>query len=325
LKARATELKKEAAHTQAALVKEKAVVQKKDDWNVNPDAISNFMDAWRKVPFRKAASLLQSEKKGMKPSASVEKLMKEAENTHADAQKIIARAKEIAGKTASKAMLQQPAGPPPPPGFKAKKDSAMAGGVTAMLNNMIDDVDAMIEEAVKDETDSLKAYEAFMKESNDMLNEMKEHINSLRLMIAKAEEEKQIKEQELADADIERKDLRQQDIDLWGVEGCKYLLENFDIRKAERKEEIESLDTAITTIGAGGGDPKVAAIMDPKAEHVPSVEETPGLDELTEPEDEEEEEEDAPGQPPSEFHVVPEGVKIEGPNGETAISKIMGR
>jgi len=324
LKARAMELKKEAAHPDAALVKEKAVVQKKgeDDFKVNPNAIANFMDAWGKVPFRRSASLLQSEKKGMTPSAGAAKLMKEAESSHADAQKIIAQAKEIASKNAPKAMLQQPAGPPPPPGFKKKKDSAMSGGVTVMLNNMIDDVDAMIEEAVKDETSALEAYEVFMQESNAMLTEMKNHITSLQEMIAKAEEEKLLKEQELDDADSERKILRQQDIDLWGVEGCKYLLENFDLRKQERKEEIESLDTSLTTLGAGGGDPKVAAIMDPKAEHVPSVEETPGLPELEEPEDEEEEQEDAPSQPPSEFHTVPEGVEIVGPNGETAISKM---
>merc|ERR1719482_1283565 len=197
--------------------------------------------------------------------------MKEAESSHADAQKIIAQAKEIASKNAPKAMLQQPAGPPPPPGFKKKKDSAMSGGVTVMLNNMIDDVDAMIEEAVKDETSALEAYEVFMQESNAMLTEMKNHITSLQEMIAKAEEEKLLKEQELDDADSERKILRQQDIDLWGVEGCKYLLENFDIRKQERKEEIDSLDESLTTIGAGGGDPKVEAIMDPAAEKVPDV------------------------------------------------------
>merc|ERR1719161_3070248 len=136
---------------------------------------------------------------------------------------------------------------------------------------------------------------------------MKEHITSLQMKIAKAEEEKELKEQELKDAETEKRILRQQDIDLWGVEGCKYLLENFDLRKQERKEEIESLDESLTTIGAGGGDPKVAAIMDPKAEKVPDVAEGHDLPELTEPEDEEEEE-DAPKQPPSEHHVVPEGV-----------------
>merc|ERR1719224_227935 len=124
----------------------------------------------------------------------------------------------------------------------------------------------MIKEAVKDETASLEAYEVYMKESNELLNQLKEHITNLQMEIAKAEQEKELKEQELKDAMEEKANLRQQDIDLWGVEGCKYLLENYDIRKAERKEEIESLDESLTTIGAGGGDPKVAAIMDPEAE-----------------------------------------------------------
>jgi len=66
--------------------------------------------------------------------------------------------------------------------------------------------------------------------------------------------------------------------------------------------------------------------MDPKAEKVPDVAEEFDLPEMTEPEDEEEEEqEDAPDQVPSEHHVVPEGVEIVGPNGETAISKLAGR
>merc|ERR1719379_1278300 len=240
---------------------------------------------------------------------------------------MIAQAKAITGKKAQKAMLQQslPAGPPPPPGFKAKKDSAMSGGIVAMLSNLIDDVDAMIAEAVKDETASLEAYEVYMKESNDLLNQLKEHITNLQQEIAKAEQEKELKEQELKDAMDEKARLRQLDIDLWGVEGCKYLLENYDLRKEERAEEIKSLDVSITTIGAGGGDPKVAAVMDPAAETVPDVAEGHDLPEMTEPEDEEEEEqEDIQKQPPSEHHVVPEGVEIVGPNGETAISKLAG-
>merc|ERR1719321_190509 len=143
----------------------------------------------------------------------------------------------------------------------------------------------MIEEAAKDETGALEAYEVFMKESNDLLNQLKEHITSLQEEIAKAEQEKELKEQELKDAMDEKARLRQLDIDLWGTEGCKYLLDNFDVRKQERKEEIESLDESLTTIGAGGGDPKVEAIMDPEAERVPSVEEGNDLPEMTEPEE----------------------------------------
>jgi len=327
LKARAKELAEAAAHPKAALVKEQAVV--KHDFDVDPDAVANFMDAWQKVPFRKATSLLQGKKKGGKPSASVAKLLKEAQSTHADAQAIIAQANAVVGKKAPKAMLQQgqPAGPPPPTGFKKKEDSAMSGGIVSMLSSMIDDMDAMITEAVKDETSALKAYEVFMKESNELLTEMKQHVTSLQMQIAKAEQEKELKEQELKDAMAEKARLRQLDIDLWGVEGCKYLLENFDIRKQERKEEIDSLDESLTTIGAGGGDPKVEAIMDPQAEKVPDVAEghEAELPEMAPDPEEEEEVEEAEEQAPAVHVPVPEGVKIEGPNGETAISKMLGR
>merc|ERR1719387_2682948 len=61
---------------------------------------------------------------------------------------------------------QQPAGPPPPPGFKDYSKNKQAGGVQGMIKQIIDDAKSMENEAIRDEEDAQKAYEQFIKDSN---------------------------------------------------------------------------------------------------------------------------------------------------------------
>merc|ERR1719386_515270 len=61
---------------------------------------------------------------------------------------------------------QEPAGPPPPPGFKAYKKNAASGGVMGMIQQIINDAKAMEAEAIRAEEDAQKAYEDFVKETN---------------------------------------------------------------------------------------------------------------------------------------------------------------
>merc|ERR1719262_802649 len=61
---------------------------------------------------------------------------------------------------------KQPAGPPPPPGFKQYKKNAASGGVMGMIQQIINDAKAMEAEAIRSEEDSQKAYEDFVKETN---------------------------------------------------------------------------------------------------------------------------------------------------------------
>merc|ERR1719399_1565013 len=63
-----------------------------------------------------------------------------------------------------KSVRQEPAGPPPPPGFKKYEQSSGAGGVMGMIEQIIAD-------AIKAETDSQKAYEAFVKDTNKSIEE----------------------------------------------------------------------------------------------------------------------------------------------------------
>merc|ERR1711956_18618 len=61
---------------------------------------------------------------------------------------------------------QEPAGPPPPPGFEAYKKNAASGGVMDMIKQIISDAKAMEAEAIRSEEDAQKAYEDFVKETN---------------------------------------------------------------------------------------------------------------------------------------------------------------
>merc|ERR1719201_522634 len=63
----------------------------------------------------------------------------------------------------------QPAGPPPPPGFKTYKKNSASGGLMGMMQQIINDAKAMEEEALKGEEDAVKAYEIFVKESNSAI------------------------------------------------------------------------------------------------------------------------------------------------------------
>merc|ERR1719235_1402786 len=75
---------------------------------------------------------------------------------------------------------KQPAGPPPPPGFKPYKKQN--GGVLGAIKSIVDDAKAMEAEAIAGEQDSQKGYEDFVKETNasveaktkDMINKSEE-------------------------------------------------------------------------------------------------------------------------------------------------------
>merc|ERR1719324_1713835 len=66
---------------------------------------------------------------------------------------------------------QEPAGPPPPPGFKKYEKSGGAGGVMGMIEQIIRDAKTLEAEAIQAETDSQKAYESFVKDSNKSIEE----------------------------------------------------------------------------------------------------------------------------------------------------------
>merc|ERR1719473_418502 len=55
----------------------------------------------------------------------------------------------------------------PPPKFKSYEKNAQSGGVMGMMKTIIADSDNMESEAIRGEEDSQKAYEDFVKDSNE--------------------------------------------------------------------------------------------------------------------------------------------------------------
>merc|ERR1719340_395972 len=146
-----------------------------------------------------------------------------------------------------KAMLlqgrrQEPAGPPPPPGFEAYKKNAASGGVMSMIQQIISDAKAMEAEAIRSEEDAQKAYEDFVKETNNSIEAKSRDIVNKSEEKAKAEvnlvETKEAKEGVL----LELEQLSNYNADL--QQSCNFVLKNFDLRQTARDEEVEALRQA---------------------------------------------------------------------------------
>jgi hypothetical protein len=261
--------------------------------------------------------LQKSDSDSDRPSAQVAKMLNEAQASEAEANAYIKRAEALTRPEA--AMLQQePAGAPPPSGFGKYEKSGSSGGVTVMIQNLIDDADAMVKDAVKDETSEMTSYEEYVAAANEETTQRQKSITDRNARIGELEEFTADEEKLLEETLFKVKTLRQTDIDLHGAEGCDYLMENYATRHVERQEEIDGLKEANAILGAGGGQAEEAAGVEPTA---------PPLDAgLTEAMGEEEEEPDeGPGIGSSKHNVVPEGVQVIGPNGESALSKMGGR
>merc|ERR1712125_231673 len=138
--------------------------------------------------------------------------------------------------------VQEPAGPPPPPGFEAYKKNQASGGVMGMMQQIIDDAKAMEAEAIRAEEDSQKAYEDFVKETNASIEAKSKDIVNKSEEKAKAEadlvETKEAKEAAM----LELEQLSNYNAELH--QSCDFVLKNFELRQTARDEEIEALKQA---------------------------------------------------------------------------------
>merc|ERR1719181_2441140 len=137
---------------------------------------------------------------------------------------------------------QEPAGPPPPPGFKKYEQSSGAGGVMGMLNQIINDAKALEAEAIKAETDSQKAYETYVKDTNESIEEKNRDITNKSDEKATAEGDKTAAEEAKETAMNEQQQNMNENADLH--KSCDFVLKNFDIRQAARDQEVEALRQA---------------------------------------------------------------------------------
>merc|ERR1719149_535060 len=137
---------------------------------------------------------------------------------------------------------QEPAGPPPPPGFKKYEQSSGAGGVLAMLEQIIRDTETLEKEAITAETDAQKAYEAYVKDTNKSIEEKTRDITNKTSEKATAEEDKTATEEAKETAMNEAQQLSNENADLH--KSCDFTLKNFDLRQEARDQEVEALRQA---------------------------------------------------------------------------------
>lgn len=248
----------------------------------NPGAAMSF-NAARDEELKYGGALLQGQTKAKAqhdakhPTGQIATMLSKARQEQTDAEALIREGEaqmkqgqaEVQGSQ-SKVMLQggeEPAsrvGAPPPPGFKPGfdgqyKGQGASGGVLTMMENIMEDTQAMIDEAVAGETQSMKSYEDFVAQANAATRERNENIVDRQTEVGKLEQFTQEEKIALQETINVRNEVRQYNIDLYGVEGCQFLLKNYEIRYIEREEEINSLKEAEAILGAGGGDPKMAA------------------------------------------------------------------
>merc|ERR1719197_244416 len=160
---------------------------------------------------------------------------------------LLTKALDVLKKVFEKKFLQisakqEPAGPPPPPGFKEYKQSSGSGGVMGMIEQIIRDTEQLEAEAVKAETDAQKAYEEYVKDTNGSIEEKSRMITDKTSEKAEAEADKTAAEEAKETAMAEMQQLSNENADLH--KACDFTLKNFDIRQEARDQEVEALRQA---------------------------------------------------------------------------------
>merc|ERR1719389_1246947 len=192
-----------------------------------------------------------------------EKMNKEFQITVADqraTQKLLAAALNILKGFYEKAALvqkhtseKQLAGQAPPPGFKSYEKNAASGGVMGMMQSIIDDAKAMEAETIRAEEDSQKAYEDYVKETNNSIEAKNKDIINKSEVKATSEgalvKNKEGKESVM----VELQQLSNYNAELHG--SCDFVTKNFEIRQTARDEEVEALKQALAILsGANFGE-----------------------------------------------------------------------
>jgi len=167
-------------------------------------------------------------------------------------QKLLAGALNILKGFYDKAALvqtnskQEPAGPPPPPGFKTYGKQGASGGVMAMIEQIIADAKAMETDAIKAEEEEQIAYETFTTETNASIDAATKESITCAETKAKKESEKTETEMSRDGVMSELEALAGENADLH--KSCDYTLKNFDLRQAARQSEMEALKQALSIL-----------------------------------------------------------------------------
>merc|ERR1719254_401234 len=137
---------------------------------------------------------------------------------------------------------QELVGPPPPPGFEAYKNNAASGGVIGLIQQIISDAKAMEAETIRAEEDAQKAYEDFVKETNNSIEAKSRDIVNKSETKARAETDLVQAKEDKDAVLLELEQLSNYNAQLH--QSCDFVQQNFELRQTARDEEVEALRQA---------------------------------------------------------------------------------
>merc|ERR1712151_909149 len=117
--------------------------------------------------------------------------------------------------------------------------NAARGGVMQMIEQIISDAKAMEAETIRAEEDAQKAYEDFVKDTNNSIEAKNKDITNKSESRAKAESEL-VETKEAAMLELEQ--LSNYNAQLH--QSCDFVQKNFEVRQTARDEEVEALRQA---------------------------------------------------------------------------------
>merc|ERR1712151_504350 len=232
------EFNKNQAETERKERQKSDQIAKIEDLEMQIDALNKAIDTLK-------AEIAEMQVQMKRAGEDREKENKEFQTTVADQRataKLLKATLTVLQDFYGKALLQEPAGPPPPAGFEAYKKNQASGGVMGMIQQIIDDAKAMEAEAIRSEEDAQKAYEDFVKETNASIEAKSKDIVEKSAARAKAEAELVETKENKEDTLLELEQLSNYNAELH--QSCDFVMKNFDVRQTARDEEIEALKQA---------------------------------------------------------------------------------
>jgi hypothetical protein len=210
-----------------------------DDLTMTVDALTKEIDALK-------AEIAELETEMKRAGEDREKQNAEFQTVIADqraTQKLLEAAQGILKGFYEKAALVQEQEYDAQPAFKKFEKNEKSGGVMGMIQELIDEAKGLEADAVRGEEDSQHAYEEFVRDSNDSVEEATKALTAKSDMKAKSEQEK-------VEADTEHEavmgaleSLSVSNADLHKT--CDFTLKNFETRQTAREDEIEALKQSL--------------------------------------------------------------------------------
>jgi len=155
-----------------------------------------------------------------------------------EAQRVLQQA-AVALKKVYASFLQ---GEPAPGGFRKYEKNAGGATVLKLLSDLVNESKAMEKEITRDEEESQAAYESFVAETQNSLDEKEKSITNLKDSMAKKSLEKTENERQLEEKRFVLDGLLQEQNDLEAK--CNFTVNNFDARQKARDDEVAALRQA---------------------------------------------------------------------------------